>query len=701
MCISFFLRLRVRCYRAKAQAVIATTTIATAFLLLSAGQVAASITHGLNGNSRVEIKATRSSGGVATVLFGTWADRGDRNFSRSCSRAYYSVRYQTDGSASPAQLEASNVCSNPLTDAGLLANGDVILMINGEMQTWRNNKKIKTVDFGRLAATRGLALKEGMELQQFRFTPAGDALLSLRGSSAMQRDTQDPVGVFLSLYPDGKKRWEFLQRKDGYATHYHDSWIGDDGSGLLHRIVETRYGALLSQEEQLVHIDAKGGETLHSLTRGQDLSEFENMQAQDLQRFFAFQKNAKPESLVRLAAHSRSTGGFDVLYQRKGGPGERAGHWLRRINASGKLEVEYPLEQHIDDHGLDKWFDFYLENDELVLLSQVQVTQTEIPPGTRRWSQNAVSWIPLNTGIPRVSRKLPLDQRYLAASMNSGDENRQHLQGAPGTEPHNLINLDGTPLVVGKGWVERKWALRLDRVTQTLPTYTEAIDKHRSAIARQGRSKRNKARRQQASNDMNAQMAASVGLSTEEYAALSKREQQELLVSKGDLSVLMAAAQQQGQQMQQAAAAEQRATGTAPGLTPEQQAQFGNIPGMTPEQSAQMQASIAQMQAMMGGGSPAPVASTPKADPISGKALPVDTAGRAFIEFDSPDSAVHLRIFDRKSAQDLFSREYSDGSAYEYIDFSSYGLPLHQIGITLHNVAGETLMEMTPTADGN
>jgi hypothetical protein len=383
-----------------------------------------------------------------------------------------------------------------------------------------------------------------------------------------------------------------------------------------------------------------------------------------------------------------------VLYQRKGGGAERAGHWLRRINASGKVEAEYPLGQHIDDHGLDKWFDFYLENDELVLLSQVQATQTKIPPGTRRWSQNAVSWIPLSTGIPRVSRKLPLDQRYLAASMNSGDENRQHLQGAPGTEPHSLINLDGTPLVVGKGWVERKWALRLDRATQTLPTYTEAIEQQRSAIARQDRSTRNKARRQQARDDMNAQMAASVGLSTEEYAALSNREQKELLVRKGDLGALMAAAQKQGQQMQQAAAAEQRATGTGPGLTPEQQAQLANIPGITPEQAA-------QMQAMMGGGSPAPTASAPKAQPtqpISGKALPVDTAGRAFIEFDSPHGAVHLRIFDRKSAQDLFSRDYNDGSVYEYIDFSSYALPLQQIGITLHNAAGESLMEMTPTA---
>ena len=69
--------------------------------LWPAGAASSSIVHGLDSNSRLEVKSTLVRDNGATVLFSTWADRGDEMFARPCSRFYYSVEYSADGKASP------------------------------------------------------------------------------------------------------------------------------------------------------------------------------------------------------------------------------------------------------------------------------------------------------------------------------------------------------------------------------------------------------------------------------------------------------------------------------------------------------------------------------------------------------------------------------------------------------------------------
>jgi hypothetical protein len=526
----------------------------------------------------------------------------------------------------------------------------------------------------------------------------------------MQRDLGDAVGLLVSLKPDDSLRWEMPLRKDAFASNYLESWLGDDGSALVHRANNSVSGTQLQQEDQLIHISSSGKERIYRLTIPENLSQFEGMKAEDLQRYYEYRKNSDPESLKKVSASARAGGGFDVLFQRKGGGAERSGFWLRRLDASGAIESEYHLGEHIIEYGLNKWQDFYVDENELVLLSRVLVTQTQVPPGNRAWTQNAVSWIPLDSGVPRVSRVLPLDLRYLEKALNTGDEQRQYLDGFPGTEAFSLENLNGAPLVTGRGWVERKWALRLALATDDLPRFTEAIDKKRQADAKRARSKQKKEDRAANKQAINASMAAAVGMSPEKYAALSKRERAALMISQGDMSSVMAALEQQAKKMQQTAASQQASAAqqvspgakSIPGMTPEQQAQLASIPGMSPEQLAQIQGALAQA-GVIGAATGVPGSSASAAQSSAAKAaakgdpLPVDAAGRAFIDYSNPAANMtQLRVFDRKSNKDLLSKQYSDGIVYEYLNFSAFGVPLSQIGVVIEDAEGKTLVEMTP-----
>ena len=68
---------------------------------------------------------------------------------------------------------------------------------------------------------------------------------------------------------------------------------------------------------------------------------------------------------------------------------------------------------------LERWFDFYLNGEQLVLLSSAAVTQKIVRKVKKKWGQNIVSWIDLGTGTP-TPRLIPLDERYLEAAMNAG-----------------------------------------------------------------------------------------------------------------------------------------------------------------------------------------------------------------------------------------------------------------------------------------
>ena len=398
-------------------------------------------------------------------------------------------------------------------------------------------------------------------------------------------------------------------------------------------------------------------------------------------KLLAQQNKSRPESIEKLEAVARTDGGFDVLFNRKGGEQGREGYFLYRIGPAGSLLSQIPLGNHILEHGLEHWFDFYVDSKQLVLLSRVFATQQGVQAKRKGWMQTVVSRIDLDTGMP-VSRLIPLDRQYREAAMNAGDAEMQYLDGLPGGEPALLTSLGGIPLSVTLGSVAHHPTLRINEATDQLMPYTEAYDEKQAEIAKKEASKQRTANRDARQREMNADMATATGMTPEAFAALSNKERKQAMVRNGELDAIMAAVMKQGQQSTTAS-------------------------GATPEQAAQMQASVAQVQQMMQAGragmtgnneslTPPPAQTAAQAaEPEA--ILSVDSLMRGHIQYKNANGKVTtLRLINRQTDEELLKKVYADGVIDEYVSFGRYKLPIEQIGVLIKNSRDEVLEDLTP-----
>ena len=144
---------------------------------------------------------------------------------------------------------------------------------------------------------------------------------------------------------------------------------------------------------------------------------------------------------------------------------------LLRAGAKG-APSETSLNGAIQTQGLARWADFYVADDQLVLLGLVTATQPTIPPPRNRTNQNALMWFDLPKG-PAVTRLLPLDARYLLAALQTRDEEFQYLRDLPGGEPQRLTRVGTTPIAVALGRRNGRPALLVDEGATILPVYAE------------------------------------------------------------------------------------------------------------------------------------------------------------------------------------------------------------------------------------
>jgi hypothetical protein len=495
----------------------------------------------------------------------------------------------------------------------------------------------------------------------------------------------------------------------GYAL-----WASEGGGGLL-RMDTLKEGSMVADSEtSLLMISGVGSDTRIRLSEAAAPFDFESIKTQeDMQRFNEYRDQNQSESIETLNARPRRDGGFDVLFQRESGSGDRQGYFLLQIGPGGDILSETSLGNVLSDHGLDKWVDFYIEGEQLILLGRVMVTQHGVQAKRKKYMQNLVSQVPLNGGAP-VSRLIPLDKRYLEAAMNAGDAEIQYLDGLPGGDPVLLTTLGGKPLDVSVGWIAKRQVLRLNEATEQLMVYTEAYEEKQAKLAKEESRKQRKAEREARKQQMNADMAAAVGMTPEEYAALSNRERKEAMVRHGDLDAMQAAAEKQASAAQQGLSTQQPVVpqdmnAQLAAAMAQAQEQMANDPNMTPEMRAQMAALMAQISQGAGGQTTAPPtipAKQPQAAPVQStsggttsleKSLKVDSEKRGFIEYENKDGRlITLLIFNRKTGEELLKKDYPDGVIYEYVDFSRFGLPLEQIGVIYREVAGMILEDLTP-----
>lgn len=677
-----------------------------------------------DSNSRITVENAVVKGSETTVFFLTYPDRGDPNSGKPCPLNYYSVKLRPGLPVANVDLVAKGVCSGLMQKSRLLDNGDALMVVGDRLERWRAGEQIDSQRFSSMDAASKLRVSTGdMGAQFYDISPLGDVVLAVTSGGFSQSDFPDSSMVMTNLKPDGKRRWESKLsngNQDSFNTP-EQVRAGSGGSAVLYTSMLAS-GLSPAAEAQLHFINAKGAKKLITLNDGGDAMELDfqnsnNMSLEDLQKVMQKQNQSLVEDVENLGIVARNDGGFDVLFQLKSQGEGREGFFLYRFGPNGDLQSEFPLGSHIELHGLERWFDFYIEGRQLVLLSKAPVTQKVVRNVKKKWGQNIVSWIDLETGIP-TPRLIPLDERYLEAAMNAGDEGQQYLAGQPGSEPALLTTLGGEPLVVSVGWISKRQVVRLHEADDTLMAFTEVADEGQARLAKEASRKQRKADREARSQRMNSEMATAAGMSEKEFNALSNREQKEALVRSGNSDQLLDSMMRESEAIQaQQGVSPQSAPRQQPGMPQDAaaqiaaamaqaQEQIANDPNMTPEMRAQMAAIMAQMGQGAGGqpanmpGRPSQAASqkaasTPTALPEN--ALKVDSGKRGFIEFENADGRLMtLLIFNRQTGEELMKKDYPDGVIYEYVDFSRFKLPLEQIGVIYRDVSRQTLKDLTP-----
>jgi len=620
-------------------------------------------------NSWLVVENAVVRGSETTVFFLTRPDIRDPEARNPCPLNYYSVTLRAGLPAAKPVVIAKGVCGGTSQKSRLLDNGDALIIIHDRLERWRAGEQTGSQTFSSMDAVSKLGVTTDMMGGQFYdISSEGDITLLIQsGGNSYDRNEYGASSMVMSgLKPNGQLRWEERFTDDSTLTTVDRVWSAPGGSALLY--FSTIANGLSDIASQLYFINASGTKTLFELNNTGapfDLNQFtntsqQNMSHEEALKQLAQQKKSPSESIEKLQAVARSDGGFDVLFHRESGEEGREGHFLYRTGSDGTLLSEISLGNQISEHGLERWFDFYVEGEQLLLLSSAPVTQKVVKNVKRKWGQNIVSWIDLDTGTP-TPRMIPLDERYLEAALNAGDEGQQYLDGKPGSAPVLLTTLGDKPLVVSVGSISHRQVLRLHEADEQLKVYSEALDEKNAKLAKEASGKQHKADRETRTQRMQT---------TEAEAQQGAPAQQ--IVMPQDMNAQIATAMAQAQE------------------------QMANDPNVTPEMRAQMEAILSQMGQVPGGQSAAAQgASDGKTVPEN--SLKVDSGKRGFIEYKNKDGRlVTLLIFNRETGEELMKKDYADGVIYEYVDFSQFKLPLTQIGVVYKEVAGMVLEDLTP-----
>jgi len=668
-----------------------------------------------DSNSRIVLENSLVTGNETTLLFWTWPDIRDPNSGKECPLNFYSVTLQPGLESVQPKAVAREVCGGIVAKGGLLETGDGLIIARDRLERWRDGEKISSESFSSFDATRKLRVTTGDYGAQFwDVSHSGNIVIASPVGGHAAKDWPGASLVMTSLEADGKERWQLSFSDVGETFTIERLWAANDGGALLHIAAQDTGSMIPLIEPQLRFFSSTGKQSSFKLIDSErpfDITSVRSGSQEDLERFYAHQRNAKPESIEAVAARPRESGGFDVLFHRSGGAGGRSGHFLYQIGADGSLQSDVALGGHIEEHGLDDWVDFYVSGHQLVLLSRVMATQSGVKSRRKQWMQNVVSWINLDSGAP-FSRLIPLDTRYLEAAMNAGDEGQQYLDGQPGGKPVMLTTVRGMPLAVSIGYIKGRNTLRLNEAVEDLLVFTETYDQRQQQIAKERSSQQRKADREARKQQMNAALASSVGMTPDEFAALSNSERKKIMIRQGDPAAMQAMMEKQALAAQQSTASQPPGPSTGDmnaqiaEAMAQAQAEIANNPNVTPEMRAQMAAVMAQM-GQAGGQGPASsgmssartsgAAGAASPAPAAEKILKLDASQRAFLDYENDDGhSMSLLIYNRETGRELLKKDYPDGTIYEYIDFSRFSLPLEQIGVTYSETGGDTLRDLTP-----
>jgi hypothetical protein len=664
-------------------------------------------------NKGIKIVDARTDDSGARILYVTQPAQGQGHQSEKCTVNFYVLGTGPALSGFQPDLLVENYCGYFGMSGHLLANGDVLIIAGSRVETWRSGTgKIDGWQMGSLEPLGRLGTgPDAFSNLQLDVAGNGDVILASLFPRA-RNDTTSPSGIVMRVSRQGQAVWTAELNEPGVLLSVINVWAEEGGGAWLHVSaramegtslpgVEAPAGAQIVGQNRLYRIDA-GGELAATLVLATDqMQDFSAPPAampdpgKDPEAFQAALQAVLTQSeelnqgkffgYGDIAGHVRSDGGLDLLAGRRADEAE-----LIRLDADGEVLSRTSLSEVMTAEGLREWIDFSIVGGQVVLYGTLGTRKNRLPQGY-------LSWIDLDSGGV-ITRLIPLSELGLEEARNAGDEDMQYLENNPAQQGELLTSLSGQPLAVSLVYRSRRQAIQLDEGTDQLLVYTEARDERRAqADKEEKRAQRNAARDAQ-KDAMNSEMAAAIGVSDEEYAAMSSKERKEAMVRGGDINAMMAAAMKQAELAQQQMAASQGAGGQAAtaGMTPEMAAAMAQAQqamadaGMTmPESSATSPAAPSSKNAA---GS-----TSATADMTAENSFPIDSNGRGILEYEHPEGlATTLVIRDRESGAELLRKDYPDGSVYEYLDFGRYQTPLQRIAVTILDGNDETLLELTP-----
>lgn len=418
-------------------------------------------------NSGLTVENAVVRGRQSALFYFTWPNLGDPLSGNDCALNYYQVVLKPGLPSLDPQPVANGVCHGLIQKSRLLDNGDALMILGKRMERWRDGEMLDSTPFTAIEDMGSLAgFLDMYEPEAFSISPRGHIATAVvtpvsGSSSGSGRHTFNAIVIS----PDQSLLWRSEVRVSGFST-----------PGI---VVAAPDGSALFQYGGALHIfDPQGTEALLRLAgdAGEiDPQQTGSMSPAEMQAYFQRMATSHPAEIARLSAYPADNGGFHVLYEIKGGaPGEE-GTFLVQVSSAGVVSSEVALGDRLHQLQLENWKDFRVSGRHLYLLGQVLAVQPAVQSKRKRYMQNVVSMIDLDSKAIR-SRLVPLDQRYLEAAMNAGDAEIQYLSGLPGGKPALLTVLNGVPVDVSVGSVSQRQVLRIHEAAGNLAAWNPTAD---------------------------------------------------------------------------------------------------------------------------------------------------------------------------------------------------------------------------------
>jgi hypothetical protein len=454
--------------------------IAAGFPLLFVGTASAATDYVVNSDRNYFVRAIDwlETGSGTRVLILTYPGSWQPHVREGCTANYYVLKVTPGLETMALRPVAENYCGHRLDESGrLLANGDVMLLIEGRVETWRPGQ-------GRIG---GWAISDVEALQRhhpsatksFRVLDAnaGGTIVYAGDLPRGRGDTETPSAIIAGLSKDGGVRWDHVFAEPGVVLSSMDIWATADGGALLHARAGPMRGrgypegvaptGMTGAENRLYRFSSTGEIAapivIASYNPPTGPVELPDMQT-DPEGYRAALKSVIDSGSVetytdgQLVGNARSDGSVDVLL----GRGTRELRVIR-VNAGGKVDFEETLTDPMNSKQRPPWQDGYVTGNAVTLFGALGLKATRLPQGyATRFDLNSREL---------TTRLAPLDGPGLDMAIHARDEERQNLEHDPGQQPQILARLAGKPLMISSIKRNRKEALQLTEVDTNLQTY--------------------------------------------------------------------------------------------------------------------------------------------------------------------------------------------------------------------------------------